>query len=493
VAAHPAVTDWSLTVPGHLWTRLFDHLFPGDRDEHGAVLACGVADGRDGRIRLLAREVIPASDGVDYVPGTRGYRQLTGGFVTTAALACREAGLAYLAAHNHHSGDHAGFSSDDLASQARGYPTLLDIIGQPVGALVVARQAAAGNLWSPGGARARLDQVRILGTNVLDLTPSPRARAGGSDERFDRQSRLFGDRGQAALAAMRVAIVGAGGVGSVLVELLSRLGVGSLVVIDPDRVDVTNLPRLLGARQRDAGILQDRRWPAAIRDWGRRFAVHKVDLARRTAKRADPRIAVEGLPRDITDPVAARALLGCDYIFLAADTMRARLVVNAIVQQYLIPGVQVGTKVRVDRATGSLLDVHTVSRPMRPGRGCLWCNGLIPPDRLAAEAATDAETRAQRYIEDPDVAAPSVITLNAVGASHAADDFLFEMLGLRLEGATVSEYLRVSPRDRAVALDEPRFDDDCPECGSAGRLARGSGGPSLPTIGRSASTHVPRG
>jgi hypothetical protein len=47
----------------------------------------------------------------------------------------------------------------------------------------------------------------------------------------------------------------------------------------------------------------------------------------------------------------------CDCLFLAADSMRARLLFNAIVHQYLIPGVQVGAKVRVDPKLGEVLDV----------------------------------------------------------------------------------------------------------------------------------------
>jgi hypothetical protein len=39
LARIPDVTGWTLTVPGHVWTRLSEHLFPGDGDEHGAVLA----------------------------------------------------------------------------------------------------------------------------------------------------------------------------------------------------------------------------------------------------------------------------------------------------------------------------------------------------------------------------------------------------------------------------------------------------------------------
>ena len=63
------------------WARLRGHLFPGDHDEHAAVLLCGMATSARSS-RLLVREVVLAPDGVAYVPGTRGYRQLTGEFVT---------------------------------------------------------------------------------------------------------------------------------------------------------------------------------------------------------------------------------------------------------------------------------------------------------------------------------------------------------------------------------------------------------------------------
>ena len=48
-----------------------------------------------------------------------------------------------------------------------------------------------------------------------------------------------------------------------------------------------------------------------------------------------------------SDSVAVK-LRDCDFIFLAADSMRGRLVVNALTHQYLIPSVQMGSE-RLDR------------------------------------------------------------------------------------------------------------------------------------------------
>jgi hypothetical protein len=67
---------WSLTIPETLFDTLDRHLFPGDGDEHGAVLIAGIQHLPGGGTRLLARDLLLAEDGVDYVPGKRGYRML---------------------------------------------------------------------------------------------------------------------------------------------------------------------------------------------------------------------------------------------------------------------------------------------------------------------------------------------------------------------------------------------------------------------------------
>ena len=52
---------------------------------------------------------------------------------------------------------------------------------------------------------------------------------------------------------------------------------------------------------------------------------------------------------DVADDRVARKLHQiCDFIFLAADTMLARSVVNQIAHQYLIPTLQVGSKPVID-------------------------------------------------------------------------------------------------------------------------------------------------
>jgi len=63
--------------------------------------------------------------------------------------------------------------------------------------------------------------------------------------RFERTARLVGEDGVARLDAASVMIVGLGGVGSYAFESVSRAGVGRLMLVDNDRVDITNLNRQL--------------------------------------------------------------------------------------------------------------------------------------------------------------------------------------------------------------------------------------------------------
>lgn len=463
------VTSCRIDIPAPLKARLFHHLFQPDGDEHAAALAASIV--RDGsRARLLVRHVLFAEDGVDYVPGARGHRHLRAEFVHRSLSFCREQKLAYLAVHNHGGSDTVGFSDVDFASHERGYPALIDLMqGLPVGALVFARHAAAGDVWWTAEHRTTTAEVRVIGHTIERLTPQPiytssKTAASDTNDPYARQVLIFGKPGQSILNNASVGVIGAGGGGSLLIEYLARLGVGKLIVADPDRAQFSNLSRIVGSKRSDA--------------WWR--GKKKVLIGKRVAKIANPSIEYVAIADSIVRDVVARRFSNCDFLFLAADTASARLVFNALVHQYFVPGIQIGAKVRADETTGALLNVFSVMRWVLPGTGCLWCGGLVSPHRLAWEAKSDAEREEQRYgTESPD---PSVITLNAVAASHAANEFLFAIQNLRSEPDTsIGGYMWEHLAQRA-SIDGSNPSVDCPECGehASSRFGRGDGVP-LPT------------
>ena len=99
----------SVRLPAEMMASLRSHLFRADADEHGAVIGASVVETQRG-MRLLGRRLFIAQDAIDYVPGERGYRMLTPGFVRRCVRACAEERLAYLAVHNHAGTDTVAFS-----------------------------------------------------------------------------------------------------------------------------------------------------------------------------------------------------------------------------------------------------------------------------------------------------------------------------------------------------------------------------------------------
>ncbi|MEM0160128.1 MAG: HesA/MoeB/ThiF family protein [Thermoplasmata archaeon] len=77
-------------------------------------------------------------------------------------------------------------------------------------------------------------------------------------DRYSRQILLdkIGAKGQSKLADAKVAVIGLGGTGGLIAQLLARLGVGTLIIVDPDYVSLDNLHRQLLFREEDVGKLK---------------------------------------------------------------------------------------------------------------------------------------------------------------------------------------------------------------------------------------------
>lgn len=123
----------------------------------------------------------------------------------------------------------------------------------------------------------------------------------------ERTELLLGSAGIARLAEARVAVIGLGGVGSFAVEALARAGVGHLLLVDPDRVDVTNINRQLPATFRTVGRLK----AEVVRE-------HVLDIN----PAAEARLMTEPyLPETAEQFFAGRY----DYVVDACDTVAAKV------------------------------------------------------------------------------------------------------------------------------------------------------------------------
>ena len=445
----------SLRLTGADYESLRAHLFPGDADEHAAVLLAGVSSRAD-KPTLLVREVHPL-DSTEFVPGNNGYRQVAPSALARLGNRAESEQLALVTCHSHPgAGAQVGLSRDDLAGHRRVFPHLLDIVGNghPVGGVAFGAHSAAGEIWMSREEQVELDAVDVIGEHLERLRPRPTRREIPGDARFDRQSRMFGVQGQKILRGMTVGVIGLGGGGSIVSEQLAHLGIGRIIAIDFDKIETHNLSRIVGARLRDAR-------------WRRK----KVTIARRLAHQIDRSVEFEAIDGDIGDTAVVTRLTDCDFIFLCTDTMTSRLVANAVAQAHLIPMVQIGAK--IDQPSARIESIYVAVRPSFPRRGCLACAGMIDPVAVQREAATEEERAAQNYLDLPEVIDPSVITLNAVAASAATNLMLMSAVGMA-EPEQLAHRLFDAQTGRWLELQERR-DPSCLWCGSGARSRFGRG------------------
>jgi hypothetical protein len=453
--------QWSIRISDVDAANLFHRVGAGGV----AILACGMST-MSRSSTLLVRKVFIAERGIDDAIGAAGHHQLAAHFVRDCAAYCAENELSYVSVHSHGSGTAVDFSKVDFQAHERLYPSLLQLLGRPVAGLVVTDAAAAAEIWTPDGKRESADFLKIVGKQSRTLRPK-RIIVRDAPQTHHRQSLLLGEVGQAILNKAKVGIVGAGGVGSLIVEYLARLGVGNLVVADPDLITESNFSRIVGSYVSD----YKPRW-----FWQR--PARKVDIAFRAARLANPEIRVERIFDDFRAPEVVARFLDCDYLFLAADPASVRLLFNQVVHQYLIPGSAIGSRAVCDRDTGRINQLFSVVRLLGPGAGCLWCNGFITPKMLNEEATSAEQLKAQRYVDDDTIGVPSVITLNAIGASLAADTFMRNVTDI---ASPKNDFYHFDALEGVLLAQNPRSDKRCSEC--AQRYGLGDGSP-LTTIER---------
>ena len=443
-----------LRIAADEYERLHRRLFPGDDDEHGAILLVGERHTTD-RSTLTVRET-HLLDAHEFPPGRHGYRQFAAGALARLGNRAAHEQLSIVTVHSHPgAGTSNALSGADLAAHERVFPHLLDITGaQSVTGIALGAESAAGEIWHSSGTRRDLTRVQVIGPNATTLRPRPLNLATSDLERFDRQVLLFGATGQARLRDLHIGVIGAGGGGSILIEQLAHLGVGHLTAVDHDIVKRHNLSRIIGATERDA-----------------RKNRKKVHVAQDYVTRIDPSIRFTAIDGDISHTDIARQVLGCDYLLLATDTATARLVANGIAQSFLIPLIQIGAKVEL-REGGAIEQIYTAVRPVLPRQGCLACAGLIDPFLLQREAATPEQRDQQNYLGNEDIADPSVTTLNAAAASGALNVLLMSVIGQA--DPELAKHRITLTREGRVLTTAPSRDLECRWCGehSASRYAR---------------------
>jgi len=244
--------------------------------------------------------------------------------------------------------------------------------------------------------------------------------------RYDRHLRLaqVGAAGQQRLMASRVVLVGAGGLGSPAAFYLAAAGVGTLVLVDDDRVERSNLQRQI--LHTDAAV-----------------GSPKVASARDRLLALNPRLRVEAVEARLAPQNVEALLRGADVVIDGSDNFATRYLVDAACRELALPLVYGA----VERFTGQV-SVFDAGRQ----RGRAPCYRCLFPEPPGADAA-------------PNCAEAGVLgVLPGLIGMLQATEALKLLLGIG--DPLVGRLLTVDAlgmRFRELAL---TADPDCPGCGA---------------------------
>ncbi|WP_245216042.1 ThiF family adenylyltransferase [Pararoseomonas baculiformis] len=461
---------FDLTILEPHWSRLHGLLDTGGAEASAYALLGRATIGADPwtgspRTRLVSHEIHPIADAEKISASPVHVTWATGGFMRLLSEAmCADLVPALI---HTHPGSSAFFSKQDNANEAelartagiKGVRGLVSIVLGGDGSV-------CARIWLPDGTRVDMAHIQVVGGR-LRRWGGPTA-GDGAIEHLDRQARLFGSGFNPLVRSLQVGVIGCGGTGSPVAMMLARLGVGHLLLVDDDTVEVTNLNRVHGSRRSDVGV-------------------PKVDVLEREIVAADLGVRVAKWKGWANDSGARDALRSCDVILGCTDDNAGRVLINRLAYFYGIPVIDVGLRMRA-RSVDASFDIHGRVTTLVPGRPCLICGGFINPRRAAEEAlertdpAEFKRRKAEAYVEGGGDPAPAVVTFTTEMAAVAVNEVLALLTGFHGDGGMVpTRYRRFHLRDDRFlgVASKP----GCPVCETEWSWGRGDIQPFLDLVG----------
>lgn len=190
----------------------------------------------------------------------------------------------------------------------------------------------------------------------------------GLSDRYSRQV-LFGPigiKGQEMLAKSKIAVIGCGGLGSVLSSNMARAGTGVLRIIDKDRLELSNLQRQLLFDEIDV-----------------KEKTPKVEAARNKLIKINSDIKIEAIFDEVDENNIGDLIDGFDLVLDGTDNFKTRLIINRACVEKAIPfiygAVAASFGMIYNVMPGSSTCLRCLFREEPDGKNTLNCNtvGII--------------------------------------------------------------------------------------------------------------------
>ena len=469
----------SLILPHGMRERIERGLLSEHRMESYAALLCGFNRQKDGGVgvQLLARDLVLMRESDyewRYLAGLRVKRTT----LMALLIEAERTGRGLIDLHTHPFSRRPSFSLNDDRKEkemaqclARSSPVLL------YGSVVFGSgfDGWEGRIWERRGAGQPLPRaieaitcletpLRRMESFTMPLRDAHSRRAlaracgngkagifhpdgcGESGHFQERAIQAYGEEAVGRVASLHVAVVGVGGVGSIVCERLARMGVRRLTIVDHDRVEVSNLNRYALVGWLDA-----------------RRGLPKVFAAKRAMAVINPAVRVEAVFGSIREAEVLERLKESDLVVVATDDHSSRAALQRFCLQYLKPLIHTGIRLEAER--GKVREAVAQVVLALPGRSCLLCSGVVNLTRASMELAHPAEraelARRGYLRDDPSVPTPAVAHLNGIVANLAVAELHNLVVGFKPQ-ADMLIYDQL--RDRLDRIEVPE-DVTCPWCG----------------------------
>jgi molybdopterin/thiamine biosynthesis adenylyltransferase len=421
---------------------------------------------RRSHTKLLIREVIPIT------PVTASALHVTWDTKSFVALLQRSKNeeLILGIAHSHPNGlnDFSGQDDDNETELFRTACVRNGTATKLVSLLFQADGRIRARVWQYPKHQTLARAVTVIGERFQIHKPHAPVPAAAA---FARQVLAFGPALVDQLKGLRVAVVGAGGTGSATAPLLARAGVGQLVIIDDDIVEVTNLNRLHGATQPDADAMHA-----------------KADVVARSIAAMGLGTRVLPLRGWVNAPHVRDALKACDAIFCCTDDHAGRVFLNRLAYFYLLPVFDMGLAMAVAKPPAAgMADISARVTTVMPPEACLLCRGAVDlevarEENLRRENPTEYErSKREAYVRGEGNPNPAVVTFTTEVACMAVNELLNRIVGYRKKNMGFEIRRRfLYAEDRATSA-RPR--PACPVCGSHEVWGAGDVDPFLDIVG----------
>lgn len=397
---------YSIRISGKHYNIIRDHLFSGDDSEAIAFAICGRHKTDNIEVLLVHKVIL-----VPYVLCNRSQHNVTWptNILKPYLDEAKKKHLAIVKFHSHLNG-YEKFSDIDDFSDSETFRDISNWLddGKPHASVIVLPDDRMLGRMIYDSQNFPLTTISIAGDNISfwDSTSD----YSEVNPVFDSQQQLFGKGTLDKLSKLRIGIIGCSGTGSIVLELLARLGVKQIILVDHDKIESRNLNRITNSKKSDIGKLKVEALADAIKSIG---------------------LGTDVLPLSVNiyNPQAVSAIAECDIIFGCVDTAEARQLLNRISTFYLIPYFDVGIHLKSD-GKGGISEASGVVHYIQPAGSSLLSRKAITQERIHAENLyrTDPKAYADQfragYIEDIKEQSPAVISLNSTVSSLAVDEFL---------------------------------------------------------------------